>query len=106
MAANCAAMHIPTTTRGSLALAALMARPDTRVSEFARQLNVDRGALARWAKGTRRPEAHFRAALDRLHGISADDWLTDEERLIAFGGGDESGGGGAVEHGGGSSCAL
>lgn len=51
----------------------------------AKELTTDPEAVARWARGDQRPSAHYRAALERLHGIPAVDWMTEDERRIAEG---------------------
>jgi len=52
----------------------------------AKDLSTDPEAVSRWARGETRPLPHFRAALERLHGIPAADWMTGDERAIAEGG--------------------
>ncbi len=51
----------------------------------ARQLGAAPATISRWLDGTTRPEPHLRAALERLFGIPADAWMTDDERTVAFG---------------------
>lgn len=51
----------------------------------AKALSTDPEAVARWARGDQRPSAHYREALERLHAIPSIDWMTEEERKIAFG---------------------
>lgn len=51
----------------------------------AKALSTDPEAVARWARGDQRPSAHYRTALERLYGIPAAGWMTDDERLVAFG---------------------
>lgn len=51
----------------------------------AKALSTDPEAVARWSRGDQRPSAHYREALERLYSIPAVDWMTNEERVIAFG---------------------
>lgn len=54
-------------------------------ASLARALGLERGVVARWLGGPRRPEPHLRDALQRLLGIKTADWMTDDEFRVAFG---------------------
>ena len=78
-------------TEGREKLIALCGRERGMARRISETLGVVPATVSRWMRTTD-PEPEYRLALERLYGIPANDWLTDEERVVAFG---ESGGGSA-----------
>lgn len=76
-------------TAGADCLETLTKKRRGVVASIADELRVSRQAIGRWVHGTSRPETHHRHALERLFGIAAVDWMTPDERAIAFGTGSE-----------------
>jgi len=66
-------------------LEGLLASSDESGRAMSLALGVSGAVMCRWSKGRRRPEHHHRVALERIYGIQADDWMTDDEFAIAFG---------------------
>lgn len=62
-----------------------LARNDSRQADLARRLGVSEAAVSAWFRGAARPTALHRAAIETLTGVRATDWMTDDERRIAFG---------------------
>ncbi len=80
-------MPVPT-TRAASALRTALAPGDAQrmtQAELARRLGIKSASVSAWKDAVARPEAHFRDALERLLGIPAGDWMTDDERRIAGG---------------------
>lgn len=69
---------IDTTARQKLEAA--LKEPGRTQARLARALKVSGPAVNAWIAGRTRPEAHLRRALDKLLGIPALEWDTDEER--------------------------
>lgn len=68
-------------TRGRTALLRYLRKKGAKSqSEIARALGVSAPSFHSWTRGTTRPEAHFRLAIERLLGIAAESWMTTEER--------------------------
>lgn len=49
------------------------------------ELGVDQSAISAWARGTARPEPHFREALRRIALIPTEAWYSPDELAIAKG---------------------
>jgi hypothetical protein len=49
-------------------------------TQVARALGISQPAVSNWLRGVSRPEHMHRVALERLCGVPAGDWDTDEER--------------------------
>lgn len=49
-------------------------------TSVAKLLKISPPSVHAWVKGTSRPEPHYRAALEALTGIGADEWETSSER--------------------------
>lgn len=77
-------------TKGGTALRALLARKVKRrrrmtQAQLARELGVSQPTVSDWMRMHNRPESHLRKAIERVLNISADDWMTEDERAIADG---------------------
>ncbi len=72
-------------TEGAEALKAIVERPTK--TELAERLGVSKQALDQWLQGQSRPTSHRREIIERVLGIPAAAWLTDDERaeLAALG---------------------
>jgi len=73
-------------TKGRTALAALCKSGDGQ-SSLAKTITnagapITQSAISAWVRGTSRPEPVMRAVLERVLGISVDDWTTAAERRI------------------------
>lgn len=70
-------------TPGARALKQFIGDDKSRSQRFlADELSVSQPSVSAWIRGTARPEAHYRAAIEILTGIPAADWQTDEERMV------------------------
>lgn len=69
-------------TPASQALRALSARQNHPITQerIAAALETKQTVVSRWASGQSRPCAFLRTRIERVFGIPADDWFTDEER--------------------------
>lgn len=73
-------------TKGRSRLVEVLAeKPELNGNRLASELQTDTEVVYRWLRGDTRPTAHFRLALERLHGIDPALWMTEAESVIAFG---------------------
>jgi ribosome-binding protein aMBF1 (putative translation factor) len=72
-------------TRGAVNLERQLETREMAQADLMRALGIKGGVVTRWVNGERRPEPHLREALERVLGIKATDWMTDDEYLVAFG---------------------
>jgi transcriptional regulator with XRE-family HTH domain len=66
-------------SEGAAKLAALFAAPLSPAS-LAYALDITPQAVSNWTRGRERPSPVHRIAIEKLTGIPADAWLTEEER--------------------------
>jgi len=75
-----------TRARAELAAITSLKNPERRtVTGIAHEIGVSQPTVSAWLNGTTRPDAHLRAAIERVLGIKADGWMTDAEFRVAFG---------------------
>lgn len=58
---------------------------EVTVVDLASRISISRLVVYAWLNRRQRPEMPYRIALERELGIPAADWMTDDERRIAFG---------------------
>jgi transcriptional regulator with XRE-family HTH domain len=68
-----------TVSEGAAKLAALFAAPLSPAS-LAYALGISQQAVSNWTRGVNVPSTVHRIAIEKLTGIPADAWLTEEER--------------------------
>ena len=78
-------MASPSRTRARIALRELIEAKKFTISGLAREIGVSQPTASDWVNGKSRPDAHLRAAIERLLGIKAEHWMTDAEYRVAFG---------------------
>ena len=73
------------------ALAAKLAEVPRKISvtDLASQISITRVIIYAWLNRRQRPEQPYRLALERALGIPSGDWLTEDERRVAFGDGSD-----------------
>jgi transcriptional regulator with XRE-family HTH domain len=72
-------------TKAQAQLVAKVEASEFTQSWLALETGVRQPSVSAWVRGHSRPDPHLRPALERLIGIPADDWMTDEEYAIAYG---------------------
>ena len=67
-------------TTARKALKAFLAAGSLSQSSLAARLGIAQPSVSAWLAGTTRPQAHYREAIERIAGVPAKDWQTDDER--------------------------
>ncbi len=78
-------MLLRETCRGHIALREWAAHNSLGQRVLAEMIGVAGPCAWAWLCGKNRPDHHFRIALERIAGIPAVSWLTDDEWLLAYG---------------------
>ena len=67
-------------TNARKALKAFLSAGSLSQSSLAARLGIAQPSVSAWLAGTTRPQAHYREAIERIAGVPARDWQTDDER--------------------------
>ena len=67
-------------TTARKALRAYLDAESVSQSALAARLGVAQPSVSAWLAGITRPQAHYREAIERIAGVPARDWQTDDER--------------------------